>query len=133
MNSDLIGFHTYDYARHFLTSCTRILGSNTSPTSVDFNGRTIKVGAYPVGVEPEKFEEVKKLLCKVLIFNFLHSGFKSLNQESTCLKIKQLEEKYNGLKVIIGVERLDYIKGLTQKLLAFEEFLINNTEYIGKV
>ena len=48
LNSDLIGFHTYDYARHFLTSCTRILGSNTSPTSVDFNGRTVKVGAYPV-------------------------------------------------------------------------------------
>ena len=63
LNSDLIGFHTYDYARHFLTSCTRILGSNTSPTSVDFNGRIVKVGAYPIGVEPEKFEEVKNLDC----------------------------------------------------------------------
>ena len=72
LNSDLIGFHTYDYARHFLTSCTRILGSNTSPTSVDFNGRLVKVGAYPVGVEPEKFEEVK-ILCSIviLIFTFL--------------------------------------------------------------
>lgn len=60
LNSDLIGFHTYDYVRHFLTSCTRILGSNSSPTSVEFNNRSVKIGAYPVGVEPERFEEVSK-------------------------------------------------------------------------
>ena len=49
------------------------------------------------------------------------------------MKIKELESKYNGLKVIVGVERLDYIKGLPQKLLAFEEFLEENPDFIGKV
>jgi trehalose-6-phosphate synthase len=59
LSADLIGFHTYDYVRHFITSCTRILGLNSSPASVDYDDRTVKVGAYPVGVEPEKFEKVK--------------------------------------------------------------------------
>ncbi len=49
------------------------------------------------------------------------------------MRINDLEEKYKGLKVIVGVERLDYIKGLTQKLLAYEEFLDENPEFIGKV
>ena len=49
------------------------------------------------------------------------------------MRIKDLEQKYKGLKVIVGVERLDYIKGLTQKLLAYEEFLAENPEFIGKV
>lgn len=68
LNSDLVGFHTYDYARHFLTSCTRILGSNTSPTSVEFKNRTVKIGAYPVGVEPEKFEEVIIIFDQIFYF-----------------------------------------------------------------
>jgi trehalose-6-phosphate synthase len=58
MASDLVGFHVYEYARHFIASCTRILGVNASPSSIEYQGRTIKVGAYPVGIEPEKFFEV---------------------------------------------------------------------------
>jgi trehalose-6-phosphate synthase len=124
-----VGFHTYDYARHFLTSCTRILGSNTSPTSVEFDYRIVKVGAYPVGVDPEKFEEVIIKWNSYITYLF----FKSLNNESTILRINELQAKYKSLKVIVGVERLDYIKGLTQKLLAYEELLEENPELIGKV
>lgn len=56
-----------------------------------------------------------------------------MKQEDTCKYLKDLEKKYEGLKVIVGVERLDYIKGLTQKLLAYEEFLNDNPEFVGKV
>jgi trehalose-6-phosphate synthase len=45
LNSDLIGFQTYDYARHFLSSCTRILGLSTMPNGVQFEGRTAHVGS----------------------------------------------------------------------------------------
>ena len=49
------------------------------------------------------------------------------------MRINELQAKYKSLKVIVGVERLDYIKGLTQKLLAYEELLEENPELIGKV
>jgi trehalose-6-phosphate synthase len=58
LQSDLIGFHTYDYARHFLSSCTRILGLHTMPNGVEFEGRNVHVGTFPIGIDPEKFTEV---------------------------------------------------------------------------
>ena len=48
--ADLIGFHTYDYARHFLSSCTRILGLHTMPNGVEFEGRLVHVGTFPIGI-----------------------------------------------------------------------------------
>jgi trehalose 6-phosphate synthase len=55
---DLIGFHTYDYARHFLSSCTRILGLPTMPNGVEFEGRLAHVGTFPIGIEPSSFINV---------------------------------------------------------------------------
>ena len=55
---DLIGFHTYDYARHFLSSCTRILGFPTMPNGVEFEGRLAHVGTFPIGIEPSSFIDV---------------------------------------------------------------------------
>ena len=59
LHCDLIGFHTYDYARHFLSSCTRILGLRTMPNGVEFEGRKVQVGTYPIGIDPQKFYDVK--------------------------------------------------------------------------
>lgn len=55
---DLIGFHTYDYARHFLSSCTRILNLPTMPNGVEFEGRLAHVGTFPIGIEPASFIDV---------------------------------------------------------------------------
>jgi trehalose-6-phosphate synthase len=55
---DLIGFHTFDYCRHFLSSCTRILGLSTMPNGVEFEGRMIRVGTFPIGIDPDKFTQV---------------------------------------------------------------------------
>ena len=61
LQCDLIGFHTYDYARHFLSSCTRILGLPTLPNGVEFEGRYAHVGTFPIGIEPGQFVEVRSL------------------------------------------------------------------------
>ncbi|QSL64480.1 hypothetical protein MERGE_001781 [Pneumocystis wakefieldiae] len=98
LHSDLIGFHTYDYARHFLSSCSRILNLHTLPNGVEFNGKLVNVGAFPIGIDPDKFTE-------------------GLKQP----------------KIIVGVDRLDYIKGVPQKLHALEFFLTEHPEWIGKV
>ena len=114
LHCDLIGFHTYDYARHFLSSCTRILGLPTMPNGAEFEGRYVHVGTYPIGIEPNQFRD-------------------GLERESVQTRIKTLERRFEGVKVVVGVDRLDYIKGIPQKLHALETFLQEHPEWIGKV
>ncbi|KAG9287457.1 hypothetical protein G9A89_023829 [Geosiphon pyriformis] len=114
LNCDLIGFHTYDYARHFLSSCTRILGLSTMPNAVDFEGRHVQIGTFPIGIDPEKFTD-------------------GMKQPKIQERIKSLREKFKGIKIIVGVDRLDYIKGVPQKFHALEVFLSDHPEWIGKV
>ncbi|EPQ52619.1 alpha,alpha-trehalose-phosphate synthase TPS1 subunit [Gloeophyllum trabeum ATCC 11539] len=111
---DLIGFHTYDYARHFLSSCTRILGLPTMPNGVEFEGRLAHVGMFPIGIEPDSF-------------------IQNLKKDSVKQRIAQLEQRFGDVKVIVGVDRLDYIKGVPQKLHAMELFLTQHPEWVGKV
>ncbi|KAJ3107047.1 Trehalose-6-P synthase/phosphatase complex synthase subunit [Phlyctochytrium planicorne] len=113
LQSDLIGFHTYDYARHFLSSCTRILGLQSSPNGVEFEGRHVHVGTFPIGIDPDKFIE----------------GLQDVKIQE---RISFLENRFKGIKLLVGVDRLDYIKGVPQKLYAFEQFLDEHPEWVGK-
>ncbi|KAK6204774.1 trehalose-6-phosphate synthase [Scheffersomyces amazonensis] len=116
LSCDLIGFHTYDYARHFLNSVSRIIQDEvkTLPNGIEFKGRSISVGAFPIGIDVDKFTE-------------------GLKKDNVINRIKQLKRKFEDIKIIVGVDRLDYIKGVPQKLHAFEVFLTENPEWIGKV
>ncbi|KAJ3408148.1 Trehalose-6-P synthase/phosphatase complex synthase subunit [Chytriomyces hyalinus] len=112
--ADLIGFHTYDYARHFLSSCARILGVHTMPNVVEFEGRQVHVGTFPIGIDPDKFST-------------------AIAQTNVAARIHALKTRFEGLRVLVGVDRLDYIKGVPQKLRAFELFLQEHPEWIEKV
>ncbi|KAK0624944.1 family 20 glycosyltransferase [Bombardia bombarda] len=114
LDCDLIGFHTYDYARHFLSSCSRILSTPTTPNGVEFNGRFVTVGAFPIGIDPEKFVD-------------------GLQKPKVQARIAALKRKFEGVKLIVGVDRLDYIKGVPQKLHALEVFLTEHPEWVGKI
>ncbi|KAJ6441034.1 Alpha,alpha-trehalose-phosphate synthase [Purpureocillium lavendulum] len=114
LDCDLIGFHTFDYARHFLSSCSRILGCATTPNGVDWNGRFVTIGAFPIGIDPDKFVE-------------------GLKKPKVQERIAALSRKFEGVKLIVGVDRLDYIKGVPQKLHALEVFLTEHPEWIGKI
>ncbi|EGV62620.1 Trehalose-6-P synthase/phosphatase complex synthase subunit [Yamadazyma tenuis] len=115
LSCDLIGFHTYDYARHFLSSVSRIVSNvSTLPNGIEYQGRSIGIGAFPIGIDVDKF-------------------LQGLQKDSVVKRIEQLKQKFDGVKVIVGVDRLDYIKGVPQKLHAFEIFLDEHPEWIGKV
>ncbi|KAK4903585.1 hypothetical protein LTR28_001154, partial [Elasticomyces elasticus] len=114
LHCDLIGFHTYDYARHFLSSCSRILSLPTTPNGVEYQGKIVTVGAFPIGIDPDKFTE-------------------GLKKPKVQERIATLSKKFQGVKLIVGVDRLDYIKGVPQKLHALEVFLTEHPEWIGKV
>jgi trehalose 6-phosphate synthase len=89
-------------------------GLATTPNGVEFEGKIVTVGAFPIGIDPEKFDE-------------------GLEKPKVQERIAALEKKFQGVKLIVGVDRLDYIKGVPQKLHALEVFLTEHPEWIGKV
>ena len=114
LGADLLGFHTYDYARHFLSACERLLGLTVEPDAVDNKGMIVQVGIYPFGIDADTFRTALK-----------QTKVQTLREE--------LKETLAGKKVILGVDRLDYIKGIPHKLLAIEHFLETHPEWIGRV
>jgi len=104
LGADYIGFHTGDYVRHFRSSCLRVLGIEPEPDVVEYEGRLVGVGADPIGIDVESF-------------------LRTLADPETARIQKEIEERYAGRRLILGVERLDYTKGIPQKLQAFERFL----------
>ena len=114
LHCDLIGFHTYDYARHFLSSCSRILNLNTNPNGVEFHNKFVSVGAFPIGIEPEKFTQ-------------------GLQKQKVQERVAFLQHKFEGVKLMVGVDRLDYVKGVPQKLHALEVFLTQHPEWVSNV
>ncbi|KAK7324171.1 hypothetical protein VNO77_27696 [Canavalia gladiata] len=118
MNSDLIGFHTFDYFHHFLSCCNRMLGldyeSKRGHIGLDYFGRTIFIKIFPVGIHMGKLESV-------------------LNLSFTSGKLKEVQEEFKSEKVILCVEDMDILKGLSLKLLAVEQLLQQNPDLQGKV
>ncbi|XP_058112275.1 probable alpha,alpha-trehalose-phosphate synthase [UDP-forming] 9 [Magnolia sinica] len=115
LNSDLIGFHTFDYARHFLSCCSRILGltyeSKRGYIGIEYYGRTVYIKILPVGVHMGRLETVLNLPC-------------------TVNKVKEIQERFKGKKLILGVDDMDIFKGISLKLLAMEQLL---KQYLRKV
>lgn len=114
LGADLIGFHIYDYARHFIASATRILGALHDLSVVEYQNRRTKVDVFPIGIDYKKFQ-------------------KALKTPSIGAAIATLEERYRGQKVILSVDRLDYTKGILKRLQAFELFLEQHPEFHEKV
>lgn len=84
------------------------------PNGIEFEGRYAQVGTYPIGIEPMQFVD-------------------GLRREKVQTRLQALQKRFEGCKVIIGVDRLDYIKGVPQKLHALEVFLAQHPEWVGKV
>nr|ALN13340.1 trehalose-6-phosphate synthase-7 [Hevea brasiliensis] len=118
LNADLIGFHTFDYARHFLSCCSRMLGldyeSKRGHIGLEYFGRTVYIKILPVGVHMGRLES-------------------ALNHPSSSIKVKEIQKQFEGKKIIVGVDDMDIFKGISLKLLAMERLLQQNPELQGKV
>jgi trehalose 6-phosphate synthase/phosphatase len=109
LGADLIGFHTYDYARHFISSVRRLLGIEDTASYVRFRGRMCKVDVFPMGIDYQKY-----------------SG--ALQQPKIRREWKRAADTLRGRKIVLSVDRLDYTKGIPQRLRAFDRFLERNPE-----
>lgn len=113
LGANLVGFHTYDYVRHFLDSVTQISGHENLLGVIKAEGRIVQTDAFPIGIDYNRFAKgankrgVKKLLKSFNLFNV-------------------------KTKVILAVDRADYSKGIPERLDAFELFLETYPQHQSK-
>lgn len=114
LGSDLIGFHTFDYARHFQNSCSRVLDCIVQSDTVFHDRGQTKITVIPIGIDPNEFiDKINIPSTKEISFN--------------------LEQKFKNRVVLLGIDRLDYIKGIPNKLHAFQRLLEKNPKFAGIV
>ena len=114
LGSDLIGFHTYDYARHFLSSVRRLLGYEHRLGNITLEDRVASVDVFPMGIDFDKYNE---------------SSLKPEVREN----YQQVSDQLVGQKMILSVDRLDYSKGILARLHGFRRFLEENRDYREQV
>ena len=123
MQYDVVGFQTEgdagNFVRYLICECNqtrdmRVFEAATHQTTLTVNGQQTRIGSFPVGIEPRGFQRMARR-----------------NVRSPL--VKELVASLNGRVLMIGVDRLDYSKGLIQRLDAFDTFLANHSDWIGKV
>ncbi|KAI4343769.1 hypothetical protein L6164_011078 [Bauhinia variegata] len=118
LNVDLIGFHTFDYARHFLSCCSRMLGleyeSKRGYIGLEYFGRTVYIKIWPVGIHMSKLQS-------------------ALDHPSSSVKGREIYEQFRGKKLILGVDDMDIFQGISLKLLALEKLLEQHSYLRGEL
>ncbi|MBL7699950.1 MAG: bifunctional alpha,alpha-trehalose-phosphate synthase (UDP-forming)/trehalose-phosphatase [Chitinophagaceae bacterium] len=115
LGADLIGFHTFDDARHLVQSTRRLMTSIISSSNeISYNNRSIVVDSFPMGVDSQKFAE------------FVRS-------QDVKERVATLDKMFGDVKMILSIDRLDYSKGILQRLQAFEMLLQNNPDYMCRI
>ena len=110
---DLLGFHTQQYCRNFMEAVCREVGGN-------FDGNTfcgassVRVGVYAIGIDPDAFERWASSLEAIRYGN----------------RIRQI---VRNRRIVLGVDRLDYTKGIPERLMAFEQLLERYPSWHGRV
>lgn len=104
LSCDLVGFHVATYTRNFLDCCEQLLGARVDRQThvVHYAGRATRVGSFPIGIDYDYYEGLAKAA-------------------------PTAEPRRE--KLVLGVDRLDYTKGISERLLAFERLLELHPEH----
>lgn len=114
LGADLVGFHTRRYRGHFTGALRRLFGLEMDPATgrIGYDNRDVTLGIFPMGIDAE------------------HFGERSMGRD---VSAKTLELKQPGVRLLVGVDRLDYSKGIERRLLSFEQLLLRHPEWRGRV
>ncbi len=114
LGADLVGFHTPSYARHFAAAVRAQCGIDPAHDCVRVDGRAVRLGHFPMGPDAEQFERL---------------AIEPAVQEEAA----RIREDSRGRFLFLGVDRLDYTKGIPRRLVAFERLLQRNPELRDRV
>lgn len=115
LGADQIGFHTFDYMRHFLSAVYRIGGYEHNFGKLTINNRLVNVDVFPMGIDYDKYAYPERIAGEDVVLKH----------------VERLRSKKR--KLIISIDRLDYSKGIPQRIKSFERFIVEHPEYRGKV
>lgn len=104
LGADVVGFQTALAARNFQNLCKRICGATGGGGELRYRGRRVRVGAFPVSIDAERFAELA-------------------SRPDVIRRSEEFRRRVGGRRVILGVDRLDYTKGIDLRLRAFREVL----------
>jgi trehalose 6-phosphate synthase/phosphatase len=113
LGADLVGFHTPGYMRHFASAVTRTLGIAAGVNGVLWRHRRLRLGVFPMGIDAGFFASVAE-------------------EEGVVREAHEMRQP-SGVQVLVGIDRLDYTKGIPRRLLAFERLLQDHPELRGRV
>jgi trehalose 6-phosphate synthase/phosphatase len=110
LGADLIGFHTRRYRGHFTGALRRLFGiaTDASTQAFKYDGRLVAIGAFPMGIDAADFAE------------------RAMQRD---VAIRVHEVKPSPVRLLVGIDRLDYSKGIERRLLAFQQLLIAHPEW----
>lgn len=116
LGADLIGFHTQSYVANFLASCSELLGAPVDPgcSRIHWGGRWVRVGAFPIGIDVQRFERLA-------------------SSPESVAAAEKLKRDFHTEKLLVGADRLDYTKGLKERVLAMEAFFERHPSWRGRV
>ncbi len=113
LGADLIGFHTRRYRGHFTAALRRLLGIEMKGDLVEYAGRRVKLGIFPMGVDSALFAA-------------------RASDRKVAMETKRLTTD-PGIRMLVGIDRLDYSKGLEKRLLAVERLLSTHPEWRERI
>ncbi len=115
LGADLVGFQTFGYLQNFLWSAYRILGLDVETGYLPYGGRQVKFGVHPIGIKPEQF---------------LHAIH---HDAETADELARLDSSIGSRKLMLGMDRMDYSKGIPARLRAYKRFLDSHQEWHERV
>ncbi|HEY9401820.1 MAG TPA: bifunctional alpha,alpha-trehalose-phosphate synthase (UDP-forming)/trehalose-phosphatase [Pyrinomonadaceae bacterium] len=115
LGADYIAFHTYSYLQHFRASTLRILGLDSRMDRLEVGGRSVRLDALPIGIAPREFTE------------------RLAHDADTIKRREELRTRFDGRRVLLGVDRLDYTKGIPERLRTFRRLLRQSPALRGQV
>src|SRR5262249_54107267 len=113
LGADLVGFHTHDYSQDFLKSVRRILGHEHEMDQLVLRDRVVKVETFPMGIDFDTFSQ------------------KAADGE-VLRRVEEVRRPLGESRIILSIDRLDYTKGIANRLLAYQAFLEANPSCHGK-
>ncbi|MGO9269213.1 MAG: bifunctional alpha,alpha-trehalose-phosphate synthase (UDP-forming)/trehalose-phosphatase [Terriglobia bacterium] len=114
LGADLVGFHTHDYSQYFLKCVRRILGQEHEMGQVFLRDRVVKVDTFPMGID----------------FNFFS---RKATEAEVVRQRDELRLPFGQAKIILSIDRLDYTKGIADRLLAYQAFLESSPSWHARV
>jgi trehalose 6-phosphate synthase/phosphatase len=109
LGADLVGFHTFAYMRHFVTSLLHVDGIEGDVDRVRTGDREVKLGVFPMGVDAAAFSDLAA-------------------DADVLARVEAIRRDAGGRRIVLGIDRLDYTKGIPRRLEALERLLERNPD-----